>query len=401
MKLHTTDKPGILFFVMPFASAASYKHAGKLLSCLAPVAERIFVVGDERLDLSGQRNVIRASKVPTMHYLKDKSPLPWSAFLWVMKLMLVMLKATWAVVKTRRQTDVVFCFQGIYYAPVLLCARLLGKKTVSFEPGNDVANATIAYEGKRGSRLIVGAMSLMRRSTRALSDVCAIESLRLVETSGLAGYREKVRVANLYVDTEIYHVTAPFAERANTVGFIGRMSTGKGIRPLLEAAESMHGSGVRFVFVGDGPLRETVEAGLTRPELSHAELLPWAGEAAVVNVLNRCRLVVLPSDTEGLPNVLLEAMSCGTAVLATPVGGIPDLVRHGITGFLLVDRDPATIATAIAEALADPNLERIAEQGRADVTHEYSLVASSRKWEAIFVELLATPAPVMKEAEAR
>lgn len=401
MKRAFFGKPGILFFVMPFASAASYKHAGKLLSCLAPVAERIFVVGDERLDVSGHTNVSREGRVPTMHYLKDKQPLPGSAFLWVMKLVLVLLKATWAVFKTRRQTDMVLCFQGIYYAPVLLCAKLLGKKTVAFEPGNDIANATIAYEGKRGSSLIVGLMSLLRRSTRALSDVCAIESLRLVETSGLDRYREKVRVANLFVDTEAYKATTPFRERANMVGFIGRMSTGKGILPLLEAAEGIHGSGVCFIFVGDGPLRETVEESLRKPELSHAELLPWADEAAVVAVLNRCKLVVLPSDTEGLPNVLLEAMSCGAAVLATPVGGIPDLVRHGVTGFLLTARDPASITQAIAEALADPNLAPIAEQGRAHVTREYSLQASSCKWEAIFAELAATPAEVMKEAEAR
>ncbi len=84
---------------------------------------------------------------------------------------------------------------------------------------------------------------------------------------------------------------------------------------------------------------------------------------------DRASVVVLVSNMEGLPNVLLEAMAHGKTVIATPVGGIPTLIEDGRTGFIVPVGDAAALRAAIDRALADPALRhRIGEAARARVT---------------------------------
>jgi glycosyltransferase involved in cell wall biosynthesis len=396
--INPREAPGILLFAMPFAAPASAKHTEKLIACLAPNSH-LYVVGDRRLDTRRQPSlIVRHIAVPTLHYVSGAHLLPWSALMWAFKLLWIMLRATWAMVELHRQVEVAVFFLGPYYTPVLLCARLLGKRTVLFLPNSEAGLAETAYRGRRGARLLVSSLSALQRINRNLAHICAIESLGLVDQIGLQRHRAKVRLGNLYVDTNFYVARIPLVARPPVVGFIGRMTAGKGILPLLEAAARLHQSGIKFQIIGDGPLRNEVARTLLRPELSHVELLGWADEAAIVARLNEFRLLVLPTDSEGLPNVVLEALACGTPVLATAVGGIPDVIQHASTGFVLPDRDPAMIERAICAALSQADLETIAARGQQCILHNYGLSASARKWRAIIAELLASTKPAANEA---
>lgn len=381
------EGPGILLFAMPFSAPASLKHTAKLIDCLAP-AGRLFVVSDRRLEATSQPHMARHIALPTLHYLVRMHPLAWSALLWALKLIWIVGRAVWAVCALRRQIDVVICFQGPYYAPVLLCARLLGKRAAMFLPNSDVGLAEITYAGRRGARLLVAAMRIMQRVNLRLANICAVESQALIEPLGLRPQVAKVRQGNLYVDTDRYSIRVPLSGRPPLVGFVGRLSQGKGIMALLEAAALLRDSGIRFQIVGDGPLRAEIERALRDPDLAHVELLGWCDDAAVVERFNQYRLLVLPSDSEGLPNVVLEALACGTPALATAVGGIPDVVHHELTGFILPDRDPATIAKSVSIALRRPDLAAIGQRGRQHVLHNYSLAASADKWRALLEDLL-------------
>ena len=82
---------------------------------------------------------------------------------------------------------------------------------------------------------------------------------------------------------------------------------------------------------------------------------------------------VLPSHTEGLPRVLLEAQATGTPVIATAVGGVPDVIEDGDTGLLTPPKNPAALATTIEELVDDESLQhRLATRGRAAVVNTYS-----------------------------
>jgi colanic acid/amylovoran biosynthesis glycosyltransferase len=124
--------------------------------------------------------------------------------------------------------------------------------------------------------------------------------------------------------------------------FVGRLSPEKGIAELVAATP-----GLNLVVAGDGPLRHLVPEALGF--VSHEEL----GE-----LYDRAAVVVCPSYREGLPLCVLEAMAHGRPVVASAVGGIPELVEDGVTGFLVEPGDVAGLRAAIERLLADPVLRR-------------------------------------------
>jgi glycosyltransferase involved in cell wall biosynthesis len=98
---------------------------------------------------------------------------------------------------------------------------------------------------------------------------------------------------------------------------------------------------------------------------------------------NELKLLVVPSYSEGLPGTLLEAMACGTPALATPVGGIAEVIKDGETGFLLPDNSPQSIAQNVIRVLNYPNLAQIADNARALIEREYSFQAAVERYRRI------------------
>jgi glycosyltransferase involved in cell wall biosynthesis len=102
-------------------------------------------------------------------------------------------------------------------------------------------------------------------------------------------------------------------------------------------------------------------------------------------VFNNVRLLVLPSHSEGLPNVVIEAMACGTPVLATDVGAIPDIIEDGDNGFLLKSSDPNLIAERITGLLGDPSrLESVGANASSFIERRFSLEATRATWRTLF-----------------
>jgi glycosyltransferase involved in cell wall biosynthesis len=99
------------------------------------------------------------------------------------------------------------------------------------------------------------------------------------------------------------------------------------------------------------------------------------------------KLLALPSYNEGLPNVMLESMACGTPVIATPVGSIPDVLVDGENGLLIYDNSPTALAEAIIEALQRPQLQRIAVNARMLVETEFRYEKLIKTWERIICDV--------------
>jgi teichuronic acid biosynthesis glycosyltransferase TuaC len=140
-------------------------------------------------------------------------------------------------------------------------------------------------------------------------------------------------------------------EHGKIVTFVGLLVPEKGVMDLCAAFDRLRAEAgaVHLVLIGDGPLREELARTATR-----SKSLIVAGSKPLPQValhLAASDVLALPSHREGTPNVVLEALASGRPVVATRVGGIPDVVEHGKTGLLVDPRDPESLARALGEAL--------------------------------------------------
>lgn len=181
------------------------------------------------------------------------------------------------------------------------------------------------------------------------------------------------------------------AGRGPTLGTIGRLDPVKNQEVLLEAFARLRQrhAGLRLVIVGDGPLRGHLQ--------SRAQSLGVAGDVTFTGsrtdtpeLLRSFDVFVLPSVNEGISNTILEAMACGVPVVASGVGGNPELVVDGVCGSLYDPADPQALQQAILPYLGDPALrERQGRAARERVVQNFSLDSMVGRYLALYDELLA------------
>ena len=143
-----------------------------------------------------------------------------------------------------------------------------------------------------------------------------------------------------------------------------------------------------LLFAGDGPERERLEAMAREFRLTpdHIRFLGYRSD--VTELLHAADFFVLPSLLEGMPLSVLEAMSSGLPVIATTVGGVPEVVTDGESGLLVPPGDPAALSSAMARLSGDAALrERLGEAGRRRVSEAFSFAAMSRSYLDLYVGL--------------
>lgn len=212
------------------------------------------------------------------------------------------------------------------------------------------------------------------------------------------GSDDRVRCIHNGVDTERFAPRAAspecraamgLADRDRVVVSVGRFVAYKGYEELLHAAALLHqrDAGIHWILVGDGELRpdmmrQSKELGLDR----HVHFTGW--QADIREVLALADLFVLPSRGEHFGRVLIEAMAMGKAVVATDAGGVPEIVRHGETGWLVKPGQPERLAEAVGELL--DNGERIVQfgaAGRRVVESRFSLQRHVQHVESLYRNL--------------
>ena len=167
--------------------------------------------------------------------------------------------------------------------------------------------------------------------------------------------------------------------------YAGRLAPEKGIPELVEATRGMN-----LVAAGDGPLRELLPDALGF--VPHSELEQLYRRAAVV---------VCSSHAEGLPLCVIEAMAHGRPVVATAVGGIPTLVDHGRTGYLVEAGDPAALRSAIERMLANAELrQQFGDAARDKIAGLCSWVRVTDQTLDAYRTAVASPAPQVADGRS-
>ncbi len=170
------------------------------------------------------------------------------------------------------------------------------------------------------------------------------------------------------------------------IGVVGRLTAVKGVDVFLDAARNIAdvNRAVRFVVIGDGPLRPTLERQAAENGLS--ERVVFLGHrddaARIVGALD---LLVIPSRSEGIPMVLLEALASETPVVASRVGGIPEVMEHQRHGLLCEPGDTVSLAGECLKLIADRDTARaLASAGLRRVEEEFSASLMASRYAAIY-----------------
>ena len=245
----------------------------------------------------------------------------------------------------------------------------------------------------------------INRLTRATVDgfCCVSNDLarRLIET-GVP--RSKIHVVHPGIELPGPSVTRVVASALDSsggaaggvVGTVARLVAVKDLGLLLDSVAILEKRvpGARALIVGDGPERHLLERRVAEKGLGGR--VEFMGHVRRVwPALARLDVFVMTSEYEGVPISVLEAMAMGLPVVATAVGGVPEAVQEGVTGFLVKrERDRAATAAALAgrtaELLLDTELrERMGEAGRSRVAASFSSEAAGRKMLSVYERVLA------------
>jgi glycogen(starch) synthase len=183
------------------------------------------------------------------------------------------------------------------------------------------------------------------------------------------------------------------------VVFVGRIVRQKGVHVLVDAAGRLRTPGVQVVLVGDGPARARVERQAAALGVSdRVHVTGFVEHDRIPDVLATARLLVLPSFYEELGAVLVEALHAGVPVVASRVGGVPEVVRDGVTGLLVAPGDADALAGAIDTVLSDHALAASMRAAARRHAREYDL---GRMTEQIHALYRALPVGARRAARPR
>jgi glycosyltransferase involved in cell wall biosynthesis len=221
--------------------------------------------------------------------------------------------------------------------------RRLGVPVVLTARGSDV-NVLARVAAPR--RMIVGAI-------RGAARVVAVSEALRIELVHLGAEESRISVLRNGVDLDVFRpaASATPARARKRLLLVGHLKEGKGHRLAIDAMAEL--ADAELVIVGDGPLRDDLERYAR--ERGVQERVRFAGRVAHAELprfYNDADVLVLASEREGMPNVVLEALACGTPVVATAVGGIPEVLTDPVAGVLMTSRSPRALVTAVEQLFA-------------------------------------------------
>ena len=296
------------------------------------------------------------------------------------------LDALWRLYRILRKERPSILHCWMFHANMI--GRLVGR----------LAGVPIVITARRNVEIGGPRREQIKRYTRHLDDaviaVCELARQVEIERTGVA----PDKVVTVYNGIDLPASTSParatplnselgLPPEAVVVICVSRLHPQKGHDDLLAAwrrVTAVHPN-AHLLIVGDGERR----AELAKLAAGQANTHFTGQRNDVPDLMALSDLLVLPSLWEGLPNVVLEAMGAGLPVVATAVGGTPELVINHETGLLVPPRDPDALAQAILTLLRDPDLaRRMGQNGRRRVAEQFTIERMTEQTEALYNRLL-------------
>ena len=292
--------------------------------------------------------------------------------------------------RKRNQYNIIHCniLQELQTLVSIIIKLLFNKKVVA-----KMSSSGLTSDLKIMKQTLAGRLTL-----RLLNKADRIVSLCSVATSELLGEGippDRLQQISNGVDTGLFTARA----RARHTGqklitCIGRLDEFKGVEHLLEAFRRVIAGGVdaRLTLIGTGPDEEKLKRIVAALALEDKVLFKGRCEN-VVQEFSDTDIFVLPSLSEGMSNVLLEAMSCGLPVVATEVGAAADMISNRVNGMLVPPANPAALSNALIELLRNDVLAgSLGKAARKTIEEQYGLERAADCYEKLYKQLLTQSA---------
>jgi len=358
-----------------------------LIAIVSPLTNKLFVIiGGEGYENSAPGvEIIRIKARQRSKFLSK-----------VLEQILIHVRELRLLFKLRRSIDILIFFHGTPFPVPLLFAQILKMKCfiilVTLGSAADIRAVKESGARQQSGQLIKLSLSaVLERISYFFADRLIVYGPSTIEQADLDKYRKKTVVAHRhFLDFDQYRFSNNIEKRDNVVGYVGRINEVKGIRNFVQAVPKVLSArnDVTFLIAGEGHLEDEIRTYLDRYNLQDkVTFAGWIPHHDLPNYLAGLKLLVIPSYNEGLPNVMLEAMACGTPVLATSVASVPDVIRDKENGFLIYDNSPSCLAKSIVTTLQYPHLKRITINARNLVESEFRYEKVAEIWGRIICDI--------------
>jgi glycosyltransferase involved in cell wall biosynthesis len=274
---------------------------------------------------------------------------------------------------------------------ILLLMKLSGKKIIDRIGGSRTHLTYFTLHSRTPIKYKIAALLSLAslKFTLLLVDVIALNTKSLLSDNLYRRHSQKISIIPNCPSQTFYHifkVLKEYEEREYVIGYVGAFTLAKGVASLIRAAKiiSQKNPNIKFLLVGDWRHSQPPFLGYIIKEMIKNErnimLIGSVAHHEVAKYLNEMKLLVLPSYTEGVPKVILEAMACGTPTLATPVGGIPEVLANGKYGYIIKGRSSEALAEEILRALFNKRNELLSREIRKYVRRIYNFAECLRLW---------------------
>jgi len=352
-------------------SKARFKIVSDLIEILEPISDGLYVITSKEFKEAFSND---NCELIGISHKKGKNPISR-----VIKFIFTQIKIAKCLTKNKQDFDtVIFGFGGFNLIIPVFLLKLYNKEVIirmSIELGRSRSDFFSKILDKMAYINMLVADKILEKSNRNKS-----------KNTNLPFFSKIHVVEDHVIETNKFKKKKSYAERENKIGYIGRFAEVKGIRNLVSGILLVDfNEELNFILGGDGKLKDQILSTIENE--NRIEYLGWIDHSNLPNRLNELKLLVIPSHSETGPRIALEAMACGTPVLGTKVGILPELINEGENGFLLKNNEPETIADRIKEILQRDDLETISENARKSVIGKYTEEKIRERYKEIIYDL--------------
>ena len=236
------------------------------------------------------------------------------------------------------------------------------------------------------------AVERLRTCLREAAMVRLINAFGKAQCEALAPERPRAALEVIRLGLPLASLPEPVRTYGGTrLLTVGRLAAVKAQQEAIRALAEVrrHGLDATLTIIGDGEAKGALQEHARREGVEGlVEFRGWVSSDAVFEAMRTADIFLLPSLAEGIPLVLMEAMWQGCSCIATPVGGVPELIDHGVNGFLVPVGDPRALASAVLTVCGDPELPpRLHAAAQQRLRERFDLGHNVRQLSAAFVQM--------------